>query len=386
MKFGIFISVVLLVFGSAGFLVYTRMIQAFSGTFLNSKITLVFYIFLLTSFFAGKIVEHYHIGLLSTALVRIGSVSAAFFVYTLLLLFVIDIVRLANYIFPFYPGFIKENYEKTKLIIGISTFAIVSLIFFIGYINARNPKIKTVEIQINKPDAIFDELNIVAVSDIHLGTMVNTSKAKRLANKINELNPDIVLIGGDIIDDNIKVVKHFKLLEELKKIKSKYGVYSCFGNHEYISKAYTDLNYFKENGIIMLRDSTVNIDNKFYVIGRDDIHGGSVWGKNRKSLDELIKETNSKLPVIVLDHQPYNLAEVAEHPVSFQFSGHTHNGQIWPFNFITGSLFEQDWGSIKKKDTEFYISSGYGTAVVPIRVGNDSEIVNIKMHNNKNQN
>ncbi len=123
-------------------------------------------------------------------------------------------------------------------------------------------------------------------------------------------------------------------------------------------------------------------DDKFYIISRDDIEGKNISGKKRKSLDELTKDIDFNLPVFLLDHQPYYLEKTAEYAIDLQFSGHTHNGQIWPLNYITGLLFEEDWGYLKKKDTHFYISSGYGTAVMPIRVGNNSEIINIRLGQN----
>ena len=219
------------------------------------------------------------------------------------------------------------------------------------------------------------------MSDLHLGTMVNKTKIKRLISNIKQLNPDLVLIAGDIIDDNIKVVKHYDLLNWFKELNPKYGIYSCMGNHEYIGRAYADLDYFEKNGIQMLKDTTIKVDDKFYIIGRDDIEGETFSGKKRNSLDELTKDIDFKLPVFLLDHQPYKLEKTAEFAVDLQFSGHTHNGQIWPLNYLTGLLFEEDWGYLKKKNTHFYISSGYGTAVIPIRVGNKPEIVNMKITN-----
>ena len=381
MRIIIFISIIFLIFGLSGYYVYTRTTQAFSGTFVDSTTFLILYIFLLTSFFIGKIAEVYSIGFISSTLVKIGSVGAGFFLYALLFVIFFDFIRLINYIIPFYPGFVTADYQKAKLVVGIITLSIISVIFIAGYINARNPKIRNLNITINKKQIGFDKLNIVAVSDIHLGTVVNKTKIKRLIHIIKQLEPDLVLIAGDIIDDNIKVVKHYDLLNWFKDLNPKYGVYSCLGNHEYIGRAYTHLDYFEKNGIHMLKDTTIKIDNKFYIVGRDDIGGKSFSGKKRKSLDELTKDIDFKLPVFLLDHQPHNLEETAELAVDLQFSGHTHNGQIWPLNYLTGLLFEEDWGYLKKINTHFYISSGYGTAVIPIRVGNTPEIVNIKITN-----
>ncbi len=381
MRIIIFISIFFLIFGLAGYYVYIRTIQAFAGTHIDSITFLIPYTFLLFSFLIGKLVEVYSIGGISSTFIKIGSVSIGFFLYALLFVIFFDLIRLVNYIIPFYPGFVTANYQKTKLVIGIITLSIISVIIIAGYINAGNPKIKNLNITINKNQIGFDKLNIVAVSDIHLGTMVNKTKIKRLISNIKQLNPDLVLIAGDIIDDNIKVVKHYDLLNWFKELNPKYGVYSCMGNHEYIGRAYADLDYFEKNGIHMLKDTTIKVDDKFYIIGRDDIEGKTFSGKKRKSLDELTKDIDFKLPVFLLDHQPYKLEKTAEFAVDLQFSGHTHNGQIWPLNYLTGLLFEEDWGYLKKKNTHFYISSGFGTAVIPIRVGNNSEILNIKMTN-----
>ncbi len=279
MRFIIFFSIFFLLFGLAGYYVYTRTTQAFSGTFIDSVTFLILYIFFLSSFFIGKLVEVYSIGFISSSLVKIGSIGAGVFLYALLFVIFFDFIRLLNYIIPFYPDFLTANYQKTKLVVGIITLSIISVIIIAGYINARNPTIKNLNITINKKQIGFDKLNIVAVSDIHLGTMVNKTKIKRLIHNIKQLNPDLVLIAGDIIDDNIKVVKHYDLLKYFKDLNPKYGVYSCLGNHEYIGRAYTHLDYFEKNGIHMLKDSTIKIDDRFYIIGRDDIGGKYISGK-----------------------------------------------------------------------------------------------------------
>lgn len=381
MKIALIISIFILVFGSSGYYLYIRLAQAFSGTFVTSKIALAIYVFLISSFLIGKIIEHASIGVLSNTLVSIGSFALGFFLYAVMLIVLFDFIRLINHFIPFYPAFITVDYQKTKMILGLISVGIVTSIFFIGYFNARTPKVKNLEMVINKTAADFKELNIVAVSDIHLGTMVNKSKTKRLIAKINELDPDLVIIAGDIIDDNIEVVKYYHLLEYFKELKPKYGVYSCLGNHEYISRAHNELDLFEQNGIQMLKDTTVFVNKQFYIIGRDDVQGKIVSGVERKSLDDLTKDIDFNYPVILLDHQPYKLNETTEFAIDFQFSGHTHNGQIWPANYITGLLFEQDWGYLKKKNTHFYISSGFGTSAMPIRVGNDSEIVHIQLRN-----
>ena len=381
MRMLVFFSIVFTVFSLAGYYVYSRLSQAFPDSYVTSKLGLGLFIFLLFCFFIGKIWENASINIFSESLIRIGSIAAGYFAYAILFILFFDLLRLINHFIPFFPNLITENYLQAKFIIGLSSFGIISLFMLIGFFNTINPKLKPLNLEINKPTSDLKELNVVAVSDIHLGTWVNKKNVQRLVQKINELKPDVVLIGGDIIDDNIEVVKHHQLLEELKKIKSKYGVYSCLGNHEYISGAHKQLEHFEQNGIRMLKDTAELVNNQFYVVGRDDIQGKNMNGVERKSLESLLSDLDISKPILLLDHQPYKLDEVSKYAVDLQFSGHTHNGQFWPLNYITGLIFEEDWGYLKKENTHFYISSGYGTAVVPIRVGNDSEIVQFIIKN-----
>lgn len=378
MRFIIFFAVVISVFGLAGYYIYSRFSQSFGGTFLNSRIVTYIYIFLVSSIFIGYMLQAVSVNLLSETLVRIGSTTLGILFYVLLFLAFFDLLRLINHFLPFYPDFITANYQKVKLISGIFTIISVVVIVVYGFYNADRTRIVELDRKINKN---ITPLNIVALSDIHLGTTVNHSEVDRMIMEINRLNPDIVLIGGDITDNNIKVVKHYKLIERFSEIKSKYGIYTCMGNHDYISRANEQLDYYTKNGINILKDTAVLIDNRFWLIGRDDHTADNFSGKKRKSVSSLIKDVDTSLPVILLDHQPFKLDETSKHPVDLQFSGHTHKGQFWPLGYITGKMFEKDWGYIKKENTHFYISSGFGTAGIPMRVGTQSEIVNIKLGN-----
>lgn len=336
------------------------------------------YIFLVSSLFIGYILQSVSINLLSETMVKIGSTTLGILFYVLLFLVFFDLLRLINHFLPFYPDFITKNYQKVKLIAGIFTIISVIVIVIHGFYNADRTRIVELDLKINKNIA---PLNIVALSDIHLGTTVNHREVDRMIREINRLNPDIVLLAGDITDNNIKVVKQYRLIERFSEIKSRYGIYSCMGNHDYISRANEQISYYTKNGINILKDTSVLIDNRFWIIGRDDYTGFSFSGIKRKPLDSLMENIDPGLPVILLDHQPYELGTTSKYPVDLQFSGHTHRGQFWPLGYITGKLFEKDWGYIKKGNTHFYISSGFGTAGIPMRVGTQSEIINIKLGN-----
>jgi predicted MPP superfamily phosphohydrolase len=196
---------------------------------------------------------------------------------------------------------------------------------------------------------------------------------------INSLDPDIVFLPGDVFDEDIGPVIKENLGEILRTIRSRFGVFAVTGNHEYIGGEEAACQYLSDHGIVVLRDSFVRVNDVCYVIGREDISIRQFAGKQRKSLSELLKDVDRRLAIILLDHQPFRLEEAEQSGVDLQLSGHTHHGQLWPFNYISKRIFEVSWGYKKKGSTHIYVSCGVGTWGPPVRVGNTPEIVNIKI-------
>lgn len=239
---------------------------------------------------------------------------------------------------------------------------------------------KNLELDIAKQAGDIKQLNIVAVSDIHLSAIVAERRTAKLVDMINELEPDIVLIAGDIIDDNIDLPIERKLLEKFNDIRSTYGIIAITGNHEYIGGFRKADEYYSKQNITVLKDSVMKIADSFYIAGRLDNDSKRYSNINRKPVAELINGADKSLPIILLDHQPFRLDEAVKSKVDLQISGHTHHGQLWPFSYITKAMFELSWGYKKKEDTHFYVTSGYGTSGPPIRIGNSPEILNIKLN------
>jgi predicted MPP superfamily phosphohydrolase len=200
---------------------------------------------------------------------------------------------------------------------------------------------------------------------------------ERIVGKINGLKPDLVLLPGDVIDEDIGPVIKQNLGETLRKIQAKYGVIAVTGNHEYIGGVDAACKYLGEHGVTVLRDSSVKIKDSVYIVGREDRAIGQFARRKRRSLDDLMTEVDVSCPVILMDHQPFRLDEAERAMVDVQLSGHTHHGQIWPFNFITQKVYEVSWGYKKKGGTHVYVSSGVGTWGPPVRTGNRPEIVHL---------
>jgi uncharacterized protein len=156
-------------------------------------------------------------------------------------------------------------------------------------------------------------------------------------------------------------------------------MYGITGNHEYIGGVEPACKYLEEHGVVMLRDSIVTIADAFTLVGREDVSARQFGGLRRKPLGEVMSSVNRNLPVILMDHQPVRLQEAVDQGVDLQFSGHTHNGQLWPFNYIAQAVYELSWGYMKKGNTQIYVSCGVGTWGPPMRTGNTPEVVSVDL-------
>uniref|UniRef100_A0A832G1Y6 Metallophosphoesterase n=1 Tax=Ignavibacterium album TaxID=591197 RepID=A0A832G1Y6_9BACT len=309
----------------------------------------------------------------------VGAIWFALLVYFILTLFLIDIIRLIDSKFLFLPEIFRNADYNIKRYLAIAVLVLVSVIVFLGNLNKRNIDIRTLELNLPKGQSKLSELNIVMASDIHLSPIDGERLLKRIVDKMNSLNPDIVLLAGDIVDDKAEILETREIGKSFRLLKSKYGVYTINGNHEFINGVEASVSYAEHLGIKTIRDSYIFVDSSFFVIGREDRAMPQFTGKQRKSLEEIIADLPKDYPLILLDHTPFNLEDAEKNNIHLQLSGHTHHGQIWPANLITNLIYEISWGYKKKGNTHFYVSSGAGTWGPPVRTGSRSEIVNLKI-------
>jgi predicted MPP superfamily phosphohydrolase len=377
--FIIFFSVVLSVYTLINLYIFLRGWQAIPETPALRLGYIVVFLVLFASFIAGRFLERVALSRFSSALVWIGSFWLGAMVYFFLILLVIDFLRLINSLIPFFPSFIAANDREAGQVTAIVVGAVVLVIVVLGYINALKVRVKKLELTTRKGIRPRGRLSIVVASDIHLGTLICKSRLEGIVETINRLNPELVLLPGDVVDEDLGPVIRQNLGETLRTIKSKLGVIAITGNHEYIGGVEKACRYLSEHGITVLRDSWVEIEKGIVIVGREDLSSRQLAGKRRKPLEELMAGVDKNLPVILMDHQPFRLEDAEKNGVDLQLSGHTHHGQLWPFNFITKKVYEVSWGYKKKGNTHFYVSSGVGTWGPPIRTGNRPEIVNIRL-------
>ncbi len=233
-------------------------------------------------------------------------------------------------------------------------------------------------ITIPKQAGSLKELRVVAASDLHLGTIVHNGRLLKLVEMINSLQPDLVVLPGDVVDESPGPFAEQGMMDTFRLLSPKYGIYAVPGNHEYIGRKSEEIvKHLQEAGINVLRDDVVKIADSFYLLGRDDGSRRRFDGRVRKDLESLMESLERSLPIILLDHQPSRVREAAEEGVDLKLSGHTHRGQLFPFNLVTRRMYELDWGYLRRGDLHVVVSSGFGTWGPPVRVGSRPEIVQV---------
>ncbi|MDL2224104.1 metallophosphoesterase [Bacteroidales bacterium OttesenSCG-928-M06] len=298
----------------------------------------------------------------------LGTTWLAIMLYITIYFLLTDFIYWLNRFLHFIPQNITSRlFYRAQVFSG---YIIIFIILFVGHQKFTHPVAVEKEIFIDKPGTNFKELKVVAFSDIHLGITIDKEKLKKYVRLINEQEPDIILIAGDMIDNNTRPLMEEKMYEEINRLQAPLGIYLCLGNHEYLSGIEQSLEFLKKTNVILLRDKALQIDDSFWVIGRDDR-----FNENRLSLDELVAKTDPSQPLFLLDHQPYHLEVAEENGIDLQFSGHTHNGQLWPLNLIVDRIYEVGHGYKEKGNTHIYISSGLALWGPEYRIGTQSELV-----------
>jgi predicted MPP superfamily phosphohydrolase len=377
--FLIFFSIVFVIYGLINTYIFTRFMQAIPAGPFRIWAVIAFWV-IVGSFIVARFLERAYPCDFTEVMTWIGSFWLGAMVYFILSLLVIDFARLINHFIPFFPQIFYADYQRTKLLTLLVISGLVMIITTVGFINARNPVVKSLDLNISKKVTGNKTLKIAMASDIHLGTLVGKRGAARLVRMINGLHPDIILLAGDLVDEDLSPVIRRNLGETLKNFYAPLGVYAITGNHEYIGGAEQAVAYLTAHNIRFLSDTAELIDDRFYLAGREDRDRPRFTGKQRKPLADILKGIDHSFPIILMDHQPFQLSKPEELGVDLQLSGHTHHGQIWPFNYITNAIYEVSWGYKKKGNTNIYVSCGFGTWGPPMRLGNRPEVVSITLH------
>jgi predicted MPP superfamily phosphohydrolase len=291
-----------------------------------------------------------------------------FFLYLFLFVLLTDLLLLINLVLKIIrPEKISGRSFRSKYFLSIICLSAAVLIA--GIINFNT--IRTSEYKVNVPGGSSDikMLRIAFVSDFHLQEGTNVHFVEKFVDKIDSINPDLMLFGGDIVEGD-REGEDMQLFEKLLSgIKTKYGVFGALGNHEHYARQDKG-SFFNRSGIKILSDSIIVFGSSFILAGRNDGHV-----RSRKSVEEIMKDLQDTLPVILVDHRPTEIEQISKTSADVVFSGHTHNGQLFPINLITRGIYKLSHGYLKKRETHFFVSSGIRLWGPPVRTTGKSEIM-----------
>jgi len=310
----------------------------------------------------------YFIGHRLTALSFLKTLGAywmGFFQYSLLLLPTSNVI-------VWLLTFTAVPRTTAIFIVGSITIVIYITIFSLGSYHAFSPVVRTYNIHIPKK-VNRKTLRIAMASDMHFGGMSGMNHLKRLVKNINDMEPDLILFPGDIIDDDPAYYIKKNMRDEMKKLRAPLGTYGVLGNHEYYGGAIPEfLDEMGKSNVRILLDDVIKIEESFYIVGRKD-----KTDRKRESFTNLVEKLDKNLPIIAMDHQPYDLQSAADNGVDLLLCGHTHRGQMAPNHIITRRMYEIDWGYKQKGTMHTIVSSGFGFWGPPLRIGSRSEIIRI---------
>lgn len=228
-----------------------------------------------------------------------------------------------------------------------------------------SPKIKHVDVII--PGA--QKMNVAVISDSHLGTGVSLARFQKALERINAQNPDAVFVLGDVFEYGMHRPKYAQALAELK---TKYGSFGVLGNHEYYMGYGNAIDFYKKSDVEILQNQIRTLPNGLQLIGINDYKTARV---TPQQLDKLFSGADPTQPRVLLSHQPLPADQAAAHGIPLTLSGHTHNGQIFPFNFFVRLTTPYVYGLYRTGEkSQIYVTSGMFYWGVPLRLLAPSEI------------
>lgn len=314
---------------------------------------------------------------------NIWSTGAMVMLHLMVLAIVMDIVAFA--IRKVRRG--KENRKvyavfRTIYRCGFVPIIISAIIFTLGYINMGNVIKTEYNVVTNKNVGRY---KVALITDTHYDTIQDTEILKKKVEEINEQHPDIVVLGGDIVEENTSKESMQEVFERLGGLESRYGIYFVYGNHDRqpytTNKTYSDkelMQAITDNGIQILEDEYVAIGEELILAGRADAAWGNTSG--RASVEKLLQGVDRSKYIIVADHQPIEALENDEQGVDLELSGHTHAGQIFPIGYLSELIGTLNYGEYQKGNCKVIVSSGFAGWGYSVRTEGHCEyvIVNVK--------
>lgn len=269
--------------------------------------------------------------------------------------------------------------QRTRYVEGAAALIFTFLYLSAGWYNDHHVTGTFYELKTDK-ELGQDVLRVAFIADSHLGVTMDGEKFADEMEKLGRENPDIVIVAGDFVDDDSVREDMETACRALGSLETTFGVYFVFGNHDrgYYGEGYRDFTAadlteaLRRNGVFVLEDESVLINDSFYIIGRKDRSDPT-----HESMDAVIDGLDSSRYMIVADHQPNDFEGESAAGVDLVVAGHTHGGHIWPTGYIGkwAGIDDLKYGEAVRDNTTFIVTSGISAWAIPFKTGTFSEYV-----------
>jgi len=369
MRFFLFVGIVQSILFFGHWFLYKTLISFFGVTYPAKLWTLRIVLGILSISFIGSSFLSFRFSSFPVRYLYTASVSWLGILYLLVLASALAwIIWGAMKLFHF-------SLDRRTLMIGLIVFSFMACLY--GFWNATAIRIKTITLPLPNLPEVWKDKTAVWISDIHLGQVRNHRFAQEITKKIQDLRPDIVFIGGDLFDGG-EAMDLNHMVQPFSQISSTYGSHFITGNHEEFYDNTPYLDAVRQAGVRVLNNEKVELD------GLQIIGVGFRNSRNQEQFRAMLQRMKIDLqkPSILLKHAPVDLQIASDEGISAQISGHTHQGQVLLFRFITSWIYKgYDYGLKNFGDFLVYTSSGVGTWGPPMRIDTEPEIVVIRFSN-----
>jgi uncharacterized protein len=363
----LFLSIVLTVWGLMHLYVFWRLTSiTWVAAHLSRRALVAIALALWASYPAARILDSWELETAARPLEFVGATWIGVIFLLVAALLAADVVTLGGRLFP----------RQAPAIRGWALIA-AAVLSAVGLVQGLRPPVqRDYEVRLAGLPPERDGLVLVEISDLHLGTLINRDWMDRLVTRVNELRPDFVVVAGDVVDGNVGRVEALRPV--LAKLRAPLGVWAVTGNHEYYAGVERCVSLFQAAGYTVLRDRWAEVAPGLVLVGVDDLTARRQFGRQGHPLEKAL----SKRPpgaTILVSHSPWQAEIAAGLGVGLMLSGHTHNGQLWPFNYLVRLRYPLLGGRYEVGGMTAIVCRGTGTWGPRMRLWRPGEFVRIKL-------
>ena len=375
----LFMAVYLSIYGGAHLYAFIRVKQGLAAGFWTGLLLAVFMTIMIAAPIMVRLAEKFGSNPIAHGLAVVGFTWMGFLFVLVTVLFFFDVYRL----FLSIGRFVFRAY-----LLGVTPTAGFSCVVSIlmacgvmgyGFFEARHIRLEHITITTDKLPRELDRLKIVQISDVHLGVLMGENRLQAILDKVKSAKPHMLVSTGDLVDGQMDDPD--RLAKMIREVKTPHGKFAVTGNHEYYAGLSRSLDFTKKAGFVMLQGETRTLPNLIHIAGVDDPAGKSLETENGESENRLLSTLSPDRFTLLLKHQPVIEPNAAGH-FDLQLSGHTHNGQIFPFSLLTKLFYRLHPGLTRLPEGSFaYVSRGSGTWGPPARFLSPPEVTLIEIVN-----